>query len=340
MNKRIYFIDYTRGVAAILVLASHALEIFIPNWIDTFQYFNIGQVGVVAFFMVSGYIIPYSLDRSGSISRFILGRISRIYPLYIFTGVVFLIAFISGYYVPVGNPDHNWIKIFFLHLFFVQDLPYGDKGMINFVPGNWTLFIEWIWYGLFVVLFYLKSHKEIKKVFIGYNIFLMVLICLSFFGGYRLPYGRFCLIGISLSGYLFYAFQNKGVTRKEFWTCLISSFVILILALYITFGYFHNDTFSLTCVLLSWSSGILLFIFFETVPFSNSWLSSSLSFLGKISYSVYLVHPIVLYSINYYFKILNPFITISLCFLLSILASAITFKLVERPSLKYLSGRI
>ncbi|MBC7389200.1 MAG: acyltransferase [Opitutaceae bacterium] len=339
MDKRIDFIDYTRGVAAILVLASHALEIFIPNWADTFQYFNIGQVGVVAFFMVSGYIIPYSLDRSGSIPKFIWGRISRIYPLYIFIGLVFLMAFISGFYVPVGDPNHGRLKIFFLHLFFVQDLPYGDKGMINFVPGNWTLFIEWIWYGLFVALFYLKSHKKIKSVFVGYNVFLFILICTSYFGGYRLPYGRFCLIGIALTGYLFYTFHNSGISKKNFWKFLLSSFAVLSLALYITFGYFHNDTFSLTCVLLSWTSGILLFMFFESFQITNSSLSSLLSYLGKISYSVYLVHPIVLYSINYYLKDLNPIFTISLSFLLSILVSAITFQLVERPTLKYLRSK-
>ena len=155
-----------------------------------------------------------------------------------------------------------------------------------------------------------------------------------------MPYGRFCLIGIALTGYLFYTFHNGGISKKEFWIYLMSSFAVLTLALYITFGYFHNDTFSLTCVLLSWTCGILLFMFFESIQVSNSSLSTSLSYLGKISYSVYLVHPIVLYSVNYYFRNLNPFITISLSFLLCILVSTITFQLVERPALKYLRSTI
>jgi peptidoglycan/LPS O-acetylase OafA/YrhL len=69
--SRYGFIDAIRGIAACLVLLQHALYQsgilgdpsagkltgFIPNWLE------LGETGVVAFFLVSGFVIPLSLER-------------------------------------------------------------------------------------------------------------------------------------------------------------------------------------------------------------------------------------------------------------------------------------
>src|SRR4051794_26399249 len=44
-------------------------------------HFNAGLLGVALFFLVSGFVIPFSLDR-GSLSRFVIRRIFRLYPVY------------------------------------------------------------------------------------------------------------------------------------------------------------------------------------------------------------------------------------------------------------------
>ena len=64
----------------------------VVNWV-THQYVNIGRFGVVAFFLVSGYIIPFSLERGGSVRRFAVGRFFRLYPLYWVSLVAILVIY-------------------------------------------------------------------------------------------------------------------------------------------------------------------------------------------------------------------------------------------------------
>jgi peptidoglycan/LPS O-acetylase OafA/YrhL len=80
--KRIEFIDAVRGLAALRVMVSDVGEAWRRGKWDLFQgsYFDFGVAGVVAFFLVSGFIIPYSIEKTHSVWKFWIGRIFRIYP--------------------------------------------------------------------------------------------------------------------------------------------------------------------------------------------------------------------------------------------------------------------
>ena len=91
VTTRYGFIDTVRGIAACLVMLQHSLyqsgllgdwpnsELtgFDPNWLE------LGETGVVAFFLVSGFVIPLSLEKTANFKVFWLHRALRIYPLYI-----------------------------------------------------------------------------------------------------------------------------------------------------------------------------------------------------------------------------------------------------------------
>src|SRR3954452_17183752 len=82
-GNRLGFLDFVRGVAAFAVVLQHGGETFWPAVNRaTHNYVNVGRFGVVAFFLVSGFIIPFSLERGGSVRRFWTGRFFRLYPLY------------------------------------------------------------------------------------------------------------------------------------------------------------------------------------------------------------------------------------------------------------------
>ncbi|TGY84797.1 acyltransferase family protein [Cellulomonas shaoxiangyii] len=82
---RFDFLDALRGIAAMAVVLQHAAEFLWPGYlrfsIDTFR---LGEYGVVLFFLVSGFIIPASLEKYGSVGRFWVGRFFRLFPLYWF----------------------------------------------------------------------------------------------------------------------------------------------------------------------------------------------------------------------------------------------------------------
>src|SRR6266480_3962126 len=72
---RLGFLDVARGLAALLVLLSHAFG-HLPAAAA------LGRTGVLLFLVVSGFIIPASLEQGGSNARFWLRRFFRLFPLY------------------------------------------------------------------------------------------------------------------------------------------------------------------------------------------------------------------------------------------------------------------
>ncbi len=92
------FLDAIRGLAACSVMLQHSLYAsgilgnfnsgqpligFIPTWLE------LGETGVVAFFLVSGFVIPLSLEKTADLRLFWRHRAFRIYPLYIAVYIAF-----------------------------------------------------------------------------------------------------------------------------------------------------------------------------------------------------------------------------------------------------------
>ncbi|HEY9524978.1 MAG TPA: acyltransferase family protein, partial [Thermopolyspora sp.] len=67
-GSRLAWLDALRGVGALAVVAEHMLPWLVPSWRP--HWFNLGMYGVLVFFLVSGYIIPASLERRGDVRTF------------------------------------------------------------------------------------------------------------------------------------------------------------------------------------------------------------------------------------------------------------------------------
>jgi peptidoglycan/LPS O-acetylase OafA/YrhL len=82
-GKRLEFLDAARGIAAFAVMVQHSLESAAPSFLPwSVHHLNFGAFGVVMFFLVSGFIIPVSIDRSGRLPLFWASRFFRLYPMY------------------------------------------------------------------------------------------------------------------------------------------------------------------------------------------------------------------------------------------------------------------
>jgi peptidoglycan/LPS O-acetylase OafA/YrhL len=85
-ENRLGFLDVLRGAAALLVALYHignASPAANPqfHWVSH-SLLNFGSFGVMLFFIVSGFIIPASLERRGSLVEFWIGRFFRLVPLF------------------------------------------------------------------------------------------------------------------------------------------------------------------------------------------------------------------------------------------------------------------
>ncbi len=79
---RLAFLDAVRAVAALFVVLEHVGELFPTVRAVLIHDMNLGRAGVFSFFIVSGFVIPFSLERSNSLRKFWINRIFRLYPIY------------------------------------------------------------------------------------------------------------------------------------------------------------------------------------------------------------------------------------------------------------------
>src|SRR4051794_11550923 len=86
---RFAHVDALRAIAALLVVWTHAAEIFgrVPggSWLWTVaRDYDFGRIGVVAFFGVSGFLVPRTIDpaQPQAARNFIVRRFFRLYPAF------------------------------------------------------------------------------------------------------------------------------------------------------------------------------------------------------------------------------------------------------------------
>lgn len=85
-ESRLLALDSLRAVAALAVLFYHyteGYELIVRPHATPVPKFALGYLGVDLFFVISGFVIAWTLQRSASLSDFALGRVARLYPAYL-----------------------------------------------------------------------------------------------------------------------------------------------------------------------------------------------------------------------------------------------------------------
>ncbi|MCM4079753.1 acyltransferase family protein [Paractinoplanes hotanensis] len=145
---RMAWLDGLRAVAVLLVLYAHQSRYVLTDArAVSAEWLHAGPAGVMLFFLVSGYIIPASLERHGSLRRFWVGRAGRLLPLY---AAVALAVVVLGYYRP-ADPATAAVA----HATMVPFL----LGVVPASPVFWTLSFEMVFYLLVAALFALRLHR-------------------------------------------------------------------------------------------------------------------------------------------------------------------------------------
>ena len=167
MTGRVRFANQLRGVAALSVAVSHLVGVFwvVPDVVSaatfspaptvpppgvlglvTYPWFNFGPFGVAVFFLISGFVIPFSLGKH-SRAGFAVARLLRIYPTYV---AAFLLEMLVLYAASLawGRPFAYGPQVMVTNALLIYDLV-GDPS-IDLV--NWTLSVELKFYLLAIVL--------------------------------------------------------------------------------------------------------------------------------------------------------------------------------------------
>ncbi|MFV2173541.1 acyltransferase family protein [Actinomadura sp. LOL_011] len=162
---RLGWLDALRGLAALAVALHHAGYVYFPSvHAHLAGWFDPGTFGVLVFFLVSGYIVPASLERRGSVRGFWIGRFFRIYPLLAVAGLLAVTPFLLGVRgLRAGLEQHDPVTAVVAHVTMLQDV----LGVPNAINVLWTLTYEMVFYLLIVALFVTGGHRRSASVAAG-----------------------------------------------------------------------------------------------------------------------------------------------------------------------------
>lgn len=357
-------IDSIRGIAALLVAYLHTAEYFrnIPavNAQGTLLYdiafqLNLGQAGVFAFFAISGFVICPTLrgNKYDGARKFLISRFFRLFPAFWVSMLLFVFVTILWPGKAIDIPQILGNIPMLYSIFQVEPL----MGLY------WTLEVEIIFYFLCLILFLCGGlHKplilfSVGLVLIGANqwiegrldIWNRIADALSMPWAY-MP-GN---LAIMFWGGLFRIWYDDRQQRCALGTVSIP-LVALVAALLLAI-FWHPLVLMGTWVLqgklwalhqmVSYPLGLGLFIVGSLyIKLNNRFLV----WLGTISYSIYLLHPIAFFGlltlINTklpHWRSMHLSLYLLVCLLLSILLAGLVYYCVEKPAIKigrYLQNR-
>lgn len=366
-------LDSLRGLAAFTVVVLHFHDMWWQTlaasgarparWSLVLRGFYNGPSAVLLFFVLSGFVLSLPLLRGKrqSYPRYALRRVLRIYGPYLGA----LVIGIAGSALLYSRPHiPGWTETFWTappswqlvlqHLLF---LGVYDTTRFDFVI--WTLVHELRISLLFPLLFWLVARMRMWSVL---PMLAMAAIFVPFASSTSLPPGVAHSLALTCFYMIFFASgillnMYKGVV-KDRWLRASSAvkavFVTLAFVLYMypdSFRHliktlmsriFHlqwqnveGDSVVVGLVALLGAAG-LVFLALQWMPLRRLLGTSPLRFLGHISYSLYLVHPVVLLvlSLLLYGKV-SPWIQMPLYFGGSILGSWLFCRAVEEPFIRW-----
>lgn len=152
-DDRLEWLDALRGIAVLAVVFEHlSYFLFASFRSELLGVVHPGTFGVTLFFLVSGYIVPASLERGGDLRRFWVSRVFRLYPLWLVTVLLVLAVGLLGF---GPRPDTKWSTLL-ANATMLQD-PLGAPALLNVL---WTLSYEMVFYLLLSALFLVGRHRH------------------------------------------------------------------------------------------------------------------------------------------------------------------------------------
>ena len=304
--SRNHTLDQLRGLAALMVSVHH-LSLALPDVLQTLVYS--WQTGVQMFFVISGYIIPYSMAKSGyrtaDIGRFWLKRLLRLQPSYT-VALLFTFAISCAAAVAKGaSPEATW-----WHL--LQGLFYFWVPAEN--PVIWTLIVEMKYY-LFISIFFPLLFSPHRALCIG-----AFCVCgaAAAFGAERLEVLRH--LPFFLFGFVACNLALSRITARE-------SILLMLLA---AAAALPRSTYS------ELAAGLICYLAIRYLP---PLTFRAGMFLGTISYSLYLIHfPLGVKLVNLMLPHTPPawrFLWTPVGTTVCVLAAYVVYRLVEKPSSKW-----
>jgi peptidoglycan/LPS O-acetylase OafA/YrhL len=344
--KKLDYIDALRGLAILGVIMVHTNlygSFNLPNSIG--HIIAQGARGVQLFFLVSAFTLFLSFKNRSMIEKspirnFFLRRFFRIAPMY-YIGIAYYLCLDDlGLRYLLGDSTNITIPIIISNFIFLHGFnPYWINSL---VPGGWSIGVEMLFYAILPFVF-----SKVKNLNQAFNFFIFStvakLLLQLFFMKFQLIsddriWSRFLFLyfpnqlPIFSLGILMYfiIIENESLSNISGKSILVfSSMLLAHLCSGIQFILPNHILFGIGLLLLGLALSKFRFIGF---------VNPIVIYIGKISFSMYLVHFAVLHwlkSLNFLDYLgngtLNYIARFSFVSILTIIVSSIFYKIIEVP---------
>jgi peptidoglycan/LPS O-acetylase OafA/YrhL len=339
MNKIIWKPEIVtlRAIAVLLIIFFHLDHPFLN------KIFKNGFIGVDIFLVISGFLITaIFLKDNFSVKNFLISRIRRLYPALLF--VIFL-TFVGFYFVAIPIEFQNIGKSFISSIFGLSNILYffqsgyweplsSSKPFLH----TWSLSLEIQFYISYLILFLFLKGRYFKEQVILLTIVSFLLYLYSFIGNFVFFYkeqylnlldfylliSRFWEFGVGALTYFFYKKINK--TNNYFFYVGILFILISILN---NISNFYPNYSIIFCVF-----GASIIIIFYEEDKNNFFINNFFTHIGKISYSLYLLHYPIIIFFYYYVGVNKNFFNITCILILIYILSLFSYHFIEKPFYK------
>jgi peptidoglycan/LPS O-acetylase OafA/YrhL len=307
--QKIESLESIRGIAALLVVFYH-----FPKWHPFLQAHIVtsGYLMVELFFVLSGFVIfkayAQKLATARDLARFQFLRFGRLYPVHIIFLLAFLLIEVAKYLVQarVGldsttrTPfEENNFEAFVENIFLVQSVLPGRPLTFNY--PSWSISVEFYTYLIFGLI--TLSFRQLKLYVFGV-LALAALVMLAVHSTFGFENLMRCFAGFFI-GCLTASFVRNSKTRFPRWASLVAVAAIVLFLELKTTKEFDVVIYFLTAALIASlvlaPKGIVNGILHHRV----------LTWLGAISYSVYMSHLVIIWASTQVFRVIvkRPVVT-------------------------------
>lgn len=329
-----------RGIAAFVVVIQHAMEQIIgsnalPPAIDRAMAaifadgFNFGRFGIATFFLISGFVIPFSFREPRALWGFAVSRFFRLYPAY-WLSLAFGLSVLA--LTSRGLPDLVTIlaNVTMFQAFAAQ---------ADVVPVYWTLALELLFYTACAALYWKGWMGNARVIALAAGLLLLAALALSslsLIGGRHWPANIPFNISLMFMGTLTRLawLEQNAAAQKIMPVMLAATLVALPLIQWGACFGSHSAYIQPLPFTTAYGAAIALFL----LVLKGGWQSGPIwLWLGTISYSAYLVHGPWLQAMVTWFGPLSPATApffLAAVTMLTLGSAQLVYWLVERPCLR------
>lgn len=322
--------DLLRFLFAGTVCLVHAYELSGFKELGIVSTFLSSTIAVEAFFVVSGFLIFMSYERSSSTSSYAEKRIRRILPAYIVVVMSCALGLVVISSIPYGEYfSSKWLKYVLANLGFMNFIQHSLPGVfegnkINAVNGAlWTLKIEAMFYLSVPVFVYLFRRFGCLKILIIVYFSSAVYVFILSIMAENTDSGLYAILSRQLPGQLSYfmagAFFYYFLDAFEKHTKYFVSFAILVLSISTTISLSFIEPFAIATLVIFF--GLFLYM-------------GNFGKFGDISYGVYILHfPIIQIFLNEAWLKESPWLFLSSIIVATLLGAMFMWHFVEKKFL-------